>query len=109
MDELDVGPDRGAALAVRDLDRIEDPGDGPPVLEVIGETDLPEGEVVAVAVDGVVAAVAPVQPAPWWDEGRVVHALLLPDAVGERNALEAYAVEGPPGRARLRPLTVTAG
>ena len=64
---------------------------------------------VAVAVDGVVAAVAPVQPAPWWDEGRVVHALLLPDAVGERNALEAYAVEGPPGRARLRPLTVTAG
>ncbi|MFO7279168.1 MAG: sulfatase-like hydrolase/transferase [Thermoanaerobacterales bacterium] len=109
VDELDVGPDRGAALAVRDLDRLEDPGDGPPVLEVIGETDLPEGEVVAVAVDGVVAAVAPVQPAPWWDEGRVVHALLLPDALGERNTLEAYAVEGPPGRARLRPLTVTAG
>jgi hypothetical protein len=96
-----------AELAVRELDHLAT-GD-PPLLELVAPTDLEEGAVVAVAVDGTVAAVAPVEPAAPGDGERVVHALLHPDAAGGDGRVAAHLVEGAPGSPTLRPLRVVDG
>ena len=106
--ELAVGEPADAELAVRELDRLAT-GD-PPLLELLAPTDLEEGTVVAVEVDGTVAAVAPVTPAAPDDDGdRVVHALLHPDAAGGDGRVAAHVVEGPAGSPTLRPLRVVDG
>ena len=105
--ELAVGEPLDAELAVRELDHLAT-GD-PPLLELVAPTDLEEGAVVAVAVDGTVAAVAPVEPAAPGDGERVVHALLHPDAAGGDGRVAAHLVEGAPGSPTLRPLRVVDG
>lgn len=89
------------------LDEIEafTPGE-PPLLEVVGHTDVAEGTIVAYALNGVVAALTEVEPGP--REGRqLAHGLLPPNLFVEgHNELTAHVVEGEPGDERLRPLTV---
>jgi hypothetical protein len=75
-------------------------------LEVVGETDLPVGTVVAYALNGTVAAVTTVEPAHI-DLGPFAHGLLPPDLfVAGDNDLTAYVVEGTPADPTLRPLDV---
>jgi hypothetical protein len=93
------------ALTVERLERMERPGDDPPVLEVIGQTALPLGTSVAVAVNGVVSAIAPVE-SPGFALS-VVHAMLLPEPFGAANEITAYVVDGPSGAETLQPLAVT--
>ena len=106
--DLAIEQDGVGTITIDQLDRIERPGDAPPVLEVLGECRLQAGQVVALAVNDVVAAVAPVQPvsasAP--GEDRIVHALLLPDPFTDTNDIDAYLVDGEPGAETLRLLTV---
>jgi hypothetical protein len=111
VDELDVGSTTDAGLSVRQLDRIENPGDDDPAIEVIAPTSLDRGATVALAVNGTVAAVAPVTQAPRIEDGggNVVHALLMPDPIEATNDLTAYLVTGPAGAETLRPLAVTGG
>ncbi|HEX6420930.1 MAG TPA: sulfatase-like hydrolase/transferase [Acidimicrobiales bacterium] len=105
--DLTVADDRGATVTIEALDRIERPGDSSPVLEVVGRSPLDAGDVVALAVNDVVAAVAPVVPQPPGRGGAgVVHALLLPDPVRDVNDIDAYLVDGRPGDETLRQLTV---
>jgi hypothetical protein len=107
VDDLDVADEAGGVLRVERLDRIEDQGDDPPMLELIGRGDIEPGQVVAVTVNGVVAAVAPVGPGT--DGQGVAHALLLPRPFTEANEVNAFLVEGEAGAATLRPLTVGPG
>jgi Sulfatase len=103
--DLEVRGGEAGTMSVERLERMERPGDGPPVLEVVGQTDVPLGGDVAVAVNGVVSAVAPVQ-SPGFGVA-VVHALLLPDSFGPDNEITAYTVDGRSGAETLQPLTVT--
>jgi hypothetical protein len=103
--DLVRGDPAGAALAVRGLDRWDDVDADSPPLELVGVAPLPEGALVAVSVDGVVAAVVPVTPSSYGMS--IVHALLWPGALGEgRNEIGAYVVEGPPAAPVLRPLDI---
>jgi hypothetical protein len=111
VDDLDVEMDGGVGtLAVEQLDRIEDQGDRSPLLELVARCELQPGQVVAVTVNDVVAAVAPVEPAAAGadDDARIVHALLLPDSFAADNDVTAYLVEGAPGAETLRLITVLA-
>ena len=111
VDDLAVEYDRVGSLPVEQLDRIEHPGDEPPLLEVLAETQLAPGEVVAITVNGVVSAVAPVVQLSSSDPaaGQVVHALLMPDAFEADNDVTAYLVDGGPGAETLHLLTVLPG
>lgn len=108
VDQLAVEEDGVGTLRVERLDRIERRGDDPPLLELVASCRLRPYQVVAVTVNGVVAAVAPVQqPGPGAPAGdTVVHALLLPDAFTAANDVNAYLVEGSPGGETLHLLTV---
>jgi hypothetical protein len=115
VDELTVGDPAGDALAVEQLDRIRQPRGDPPLLELVGHTDLARDRVVVVAVDGLVAGIAPTtEPL---DEGfgddadyegsSTVHALLWPAPFRDDGSeVTAYVVEGEPGAETLRPLEV---
>jgi Sulfatase len=106
VDDLAVGAEADGSLEVEQLDRLIGPGDGPRLLEFLGHTSLPLGEVVAVAVNGVVVATAPVETlSP--NLGPGVHALLLPEPFAADNEVTAYLVDGEPGSESLRPLAVT--
>ena len=108
VDELDVELDGVGSLPISQLDRIERPGGAPPLLEVVAECRLAAGEVVAITVNGVVSAVAPVAPLSASDPaaGQVVHALLMPDAFeADGNDLTAYLIDGEPGAETLHLLT----
>lgn len=108
VDTLDIDDDSIGTLVVDGLGRIESPGDGPPVIELIGYCRLQPGETVAVAVNGVVVATAPVEmvgPGAA-DSDRVVHALLLARPFAASNTVEAFRVDGPPGAETLTALTV---
>jgi hypothetical protein len=108
--DLDVRSDEAGTMAVEQLDRIEDQGDRPPLIEVVGHTDLVDGQVVAVTVNDVVAAVAPAVEVTLTADGlRVLHALLMPDSFAADNDVKAYLVDGTPGAETLHPLAVTAG
>ena len=102
VSDLEVTSGEAEEVSVRMLDRIEDPGAAPPVLEVISETPLRSGH-VAFALNGEVAAVAPVH-AQW--PRSAIHTLLMPERFGASNELTAYLVEGSPGSETLRPLAV---
>jgi len=103
------GGEAGGTITVEQLDRIEQQGDEPPLLEVVGRTSLGQDEVIALTVNGVVAAVAPlgVDLKTMGDGTRLVHALLLPDPFEASNEVQAYRVTGPRGDEVLHELTVT--
>jgi hypothetical protein len=103
---LRVAGGEAGTMAVTGLDRLEHQGDGPPLIELLGEPSVPRPGQVAVAVNGVVAAVAPIEEGAFGLS--LVHALLLPDTVAADNEVTAYLVEGTPGAETLRPLAVTA-
>jgi Sulfatase len=103
--DLTVGDGEAGTLSVERLERMERPGDDPPVLELVGQTAVPLGTEVAVAVNGVVSAIAPVE-SPGFALS-VVHAMLLPERFGAVNEITAYVVDGPSGAETLRPLAVT--
>ncbi len=103
--DLVGGDPAETALEVRDLDRWDDVDTDRPPLELVGYAPLPEGAVVAVTVDGVVAAVVPATPTAYGVS--IVHALLWPGALGQgRNEIGAYVVEGPPASPVLHPLDI---
>jgi hypothetical protein len=106
--ELDVGPEAGETIAVDGLHDLErhDP-DEAPRLDVVGRTELPEGTMVAYALNGTVAALAEGEAPYGHPTLNTVLALVPPDLLVEGdNELTAYLVEGPPGDETLRPLTV---
>lgn len=77
-----------------------------PLVEVVGDAELPQGAVVAYAVDGTVAAVTTVEPPVGFGGHGLVHGLVPPRLLDGDNDLAAYLVEGPVGDEVLRPLTV---
>ena len=106
--DMAVGTGADGEVDVERLDRIEDQGDADPLIEVVGQTALDQDQVVAFAVNGVVAAVAPVSLNALTDTS-IVHALLRPDSFEARNELTAYLVEGPVGDESLHPLRLAGG
>ena len=102
---LRVADGEAGTMAVRKLDRLAHPGEGPPLIELLGEPSVPRPGEVAVAVNGVVAAVAPIEARAFGSS--LVHALLLPEPFTADNDVTAYLVEGPPGAETLRPLALT--
>jgi hypothetical protein len=107
VERLAVRDEPAGRLEIAALDRIEQPGGEPLLLEHIGHTDLGLDEVVAIAVNGVVVAVAPTSPSPGPETDVVVHALLNPAPFRDRNEVSAYRVSGEPGSEVLHPLEVT--
>lgn len=111
VDEFDVAADADAAadaaasgeLAVEQLGNLERSGD-PPLLEFLATTGLDPGATVAVAVNGQIAAVAPVTTQ---GADTVVHALLRPDSFRSENEVAAFLVTGAPGSETLQPLSLT--
>jgi hypothetical protein len=76
-------------------------------LEVVGETALPVGTVVAYALNGTIGAVTTVEPA-FQGIDTFAHGLLPPDLfVDGDNELTAYVVEGTPAAPVLHPLGVS--
>jgi Sulfatase len=105
VSDLRVAGGEAGTMAVEAFDRLRRPGDGPPLIELIGEPSVPSPAEVAVVVNGVVAAVAPVEGGGGFPR---LHALLLPDPFTADNEVAAYVVEGAPGDETLRPLALTA-
>ncbi|HEX6420427.1 MAG TPA: sulfatase-like hydrolase/transferase [Acidimicrobiales bacterium] len=109
VDDLEVGDPAGTAVAVARLDDVESARRGDrPLIEVVGDADLPEGAVVCYAIGGEVAAVTTVEPPVVPGGGNLVHGLVPPRLLDGDNQLTAYLVEGPVGHEVLRPLTVRA-
>jgi hypothetical protein len=107
VDGLDVGAawPGAATVEVVDADRLRAIDlDDPLPLEAIGRSALPDGDYVAYALNGTVAAVAEVEDDP--RAGRpLVLGLLRPDLfVDGVNDLAAYVVDGAPGDEVLHPI-----
>ncbi|MGH9233277.1 MAG: sulfatase-like hydrolase/transferase, partial [Acidimicrobiales bacterium] len=102
---LRVADGEAGTMAVRELDRLAHPAEGPPLIELLGEPSVPRPGEVAVGVNGVVAAVAPIEARAFGSS--LVHALLLPEPFTADNDVTAYLVDGPPGAETLRPLALT--
>jgi hypothetical protein len=102
---LRVADGEAGTMAVRELDRLEHPGHGPPLIELLAEPSVPRPGQVAVAVNGVVAAVAPIEAGAFGFS--LVHALLLPGPFAADNEVTAYLIEGSPGAERLHPLALS--
>jgi len=110
VERLDVGTPDAETITVPDLGAVDDVDlDDPLPLEVVGHTDLPEGTVVAYALNGVVGAVTAVEPGVVPDR-QLAHGFLPPDLfVAGANELTAYVVDGPPGGETLRPAELRDG
>lgn len=83
--------------------------DEPLPLEVVAGTGLPEGAVVAFALNGTIGSVGEVQPTelPDLEGGLLLQGFLPPELFVEGdNELTAYLIEGAPGSETLHPLTV---
>lgn len=108
VDDLDVGAPRDGTVAVERLEDIERSRRTDPLIEVVGDAALPEGAVVAYALNGTIAAVTTVEPGIGRGAG-LVHGLLPPRLFADGdNELTAYLVEGEVGSEVLRPLEVRA-
>jgi hypothetical protein len=83
--------------------------DEPLRLEVVAGTDLAEGETVAFALNGTVAALGNVQPLEQ-ESGLLVQGMLPPRLFEDgENELTAYLVDGPVGDEVLHPLDLSFG
>jgi hypothetical protein len=105
--DLDVGSAVDASVAVDHLGRLGSIDvDEPLPIEVVGNTDLPLGTIVAYALNGTIGAVTEVETGV--EAGsNLAHALLPPDVfVDGDNELRAYVVGGEPGSETLRPIEV---
>lgn len=108
VDDLDVAESQrdDVRVAVDRLADLESGDEDPPLIEVVGVTDLPAGTVVAYAVDGTVAALTEVGPGVG-DGVRMAHALVPPSLVGDGpSELTAYVVTGDVGHEILTPIGV---
>jgi hypothetical protein len=106
IDDLVVGESTDTVLVVERLGDIEGSGTDTPMIEVVGDADLPQDEVVAYALNGVVGAVTTVE-APLPDGDGLVHGLLPPRLFEDGgNELTAYVVEGDVGEEVLRSIDV---
>jgi hypothetical protein len=107
VDELTVGADADEQVEVERLGDITASRPDDPLLEVVGHSDLPQGAVVAYALNGTIGAVTAVEPGIDGGAG-LVHGLLPPRLFGEGdNELTAYVVEGEVGAEVLRPIAVS--
>lgn len=106
VDDLTVAGEADAVVEVERLDDLEGSGTDNPMIEVVGDADLPQDVVVAYALNGVVGAVTSVEPPISQGRG-LVHGLLPPRLfqVGG-NELTAYLVEGDVGEEVLRSIDV---
>jgi hypothetical protein len=78
---------------------------GRPPLELVGTVWLPAGVDVAVAANGVIAAVVPAEPTPFGVS--IVHALLWPGALSTgHNQIDMYVLEGDADTPVAHPLAV---
>jgi Sulfatase len=106
VEALDVGEAAEGAISVERLSDIEGSDREEPLAEVVGHVPLPQGTVVAYALNGTIAAVTEVEPPLGDDRGAalgLVPARLFRDG---GNELTAYVVEGPVGTETLRPIDV---
>lgn len=107
VDDLSVGEPADVTVSVDRLGDIAGARAGDrPLVEVVGDAELPQGAVVAYAVDGTVAAVTTVEPPVGPGAHGLVHGLVPPRLLDGDNDLAAYLVEGPVGDEVLRPVTV---
>jgi hypothetical protein len=110
VDDLAVGDAADATITVEALDELDDISlDDPLPLEIVGSTDMPQGTVVAYALNGTVGAVGLVEEGAG-PEHRLIHGIVPPRLFVEGgNELTAYVVEGEPGHDTLRPLSLDGG
>ena len=105
VSDLEVGVPDDVAVQVVGHEQWDDVDLDRPPLEVVGRAALPADAIVAVTVDGRVAATVPVGPGAYGVS--VVHALLWPEVMNEgRNDIGMFRVEGPPASPILHELTV---
>jgi hypothetical protein len=104
VEQLTIGDPLGTSLEMREPESWEPLDTSEPLpLVLVGNTDLPDGSVVAVALNGDIAALGEVEAS----NEASVQALALPDLfVDGDNEITAYVVEGQPGRATLHPIDV---
>lgn len=108
VDDLDVGERLDETIAVEHLEEIEGSRRADPLIEVVGDTALPQGAVVAYALNGTIVAVTAVEPGIDGGTG-LVHGLVPPRSFADGdNELTAYLIEGDVGAEVLRPLEVLA-
>lgn len=108
--DLAPEPEVAGELVVDSSEDFDDVAtDEPLQLEVVAGTDLDQGDVVAFALNGTVAALGEVQT---WElePGWLVHGMLPPRLFEDgENELTAYLVEGEVGDEVLHPLDVSFG
>jgi hypothetical protein len=104
-DGVEVGAPLDIVASVEGLDAWANVDVGIPPLELRGQAPVPEDALVAVTVDGVVAAVAPTTPTIYGVS--IIHALLWPGALhGGANEIGLHVVDGPPDHPVLHPIDV---
>jgi hypothetical protein len=104
VEQLTIGDPLGTSLEMREPESWEPLDTSEPLpLVLVGNTDLPDGSVVAFALNGGIAALGEVEVS----NEASVQALALPDLfVDGDNEITAYVVEGQPGRVTLHPIDV---
>ena len=103
---LTLGDSRPESAAVQGLDQWQGVDPEHPPLELVATAPVPLDARVAIAVNGVVAAV--VQPGPTPYGVAILHALLWPGALSAgANQLGVYVVDGPADHPVLHPMKVT--
>ncbi|HKY65159.1 MAG TPA: sulfatase-like hydrolase/transferase [Acidimicrobiales bacterium] len=105
---LHTGDRHQEDITVERLDDVEGSTTDRPLAEVVGESGLPVGTVVAYALNGTIGAVTAVEPGIH-QEG-LAHGLLPPRLFRDGdNELTAYVVDGPVGSPALHPVAIEAG
>ena len=106
VDDLEVGEAVDGTIAVARLGDIEDSVRDDPLAEIVGDAALPEGTVVAYAINGTIGAVTEVGP-PFGDRTTLAHGLVPPRLFRDGdNEVTAYVVAGPAGAETLRPVAL---
>lgn len=106
VESLTVGDEVDDDVEVYRLDDITGSGTRDPLIEIQGDTDLPQETVVAYALNGTVGALTSVEPGIAGGDGLVL-GLVPPELFRDGgNELTAYVVGGEVGAEVLRPLPV---
>jgi hypothetical protein len=104
---IEAGDAPGLPVDVDLLGQWDDVDMARPPLELTATSPVPEGAAVAVAVNGVVAAVVPAEATPYG--AAALHALLHPGSMRDgANELAFYLVDGDPTAPVLHPLEARA-